>query len=96
MIALLAQSHLLKHGQSLNSLKILIMDIHITKLELLKTILEIDNEELIQKLSDFVKKENTDFWTELNSAEKKEIAKGIEQLEQGKRISYESFLKKIS
>jgi hypothetical protein len=72
------------------------MDIHITKLELLKTILEIDNEELIQKLAEIVKKENSDFWAELNLAERKEISKGIEQLEQGKRISYESFLKKIS
>lgn len=72
------------------------MDIHITKLELLKTILEIDNEELIQKLAEIVKKENSDFWAELNLAERKEITKGIEQLEQGKRISYESFLTKIS
>ncbi|TDN78300.1 hypothetical protein DET49_1485, partial [Salegentibacter sp. 24] len=33
---------------------------------------------------------------ELSVSEQKEIEKGIENLDNGKRISYESFLKKIS
>ena len=72
------------------------MDIRATKLELLKTILENENAEFIQKVSDFVKKERTDFWDELSLAEQNEIRQGIEDLENGKRISYEEFLKKIS
>lgn len=72
------------------------MDIQSTKLQLLKTILENENVEFIQKVADFVNKEKSDFWDELNLAEQKEIKQGIEELESGKRISYEEFLKKIS
>ena len=72
------------------------MDIQTTKLELLKVILENENSEFIQRVSDFVKKERKDFWSELSLSEKKEINKGIDQLNNGKRVSYESFLKKIS
>lgn len=72
------------------------MDLRTTKLKLLQTILENENEEFIQKLSDFVQKEQPDFWKELSSAEQEEIELGIRELDKGKRISYESFLKKIS
>ncbi len=72
------------------------MDIQATKSELLKTILENENSEFIQRVADFVNKEKMDFWNKLSPAEKLEIQQGIEELEQGKRVSYESFLKKIS
>ncbi len=72
------------------------MDIQTTKLELLKIILENENSEFIQRVSDFVKKEKKDIWHELSLSEQKEIKKGIEDLNNGKRVSYESFLKKIS
>ncbi|MBZ9728906.1 hypothetical protein LB467_04340 [Salegentibacter sp. JZCK2] len=72
------------------------MDIQTTKLKLLKTILENENSEFIQKVADFVQKESSDFWDELNEIEQKEIKQGIEDLDRGKRVSYESFLKKIS
>lgn len=72
------------------------MDIRTTKLELLKTILDTENSEFIQKVADFVKKEKKDFWNELSPAEQKEIKKGVEQLENGQRVSYDSFLNKIS
>lgn len=72
------------------------MDIQTTKLELLKIISENENSEFIQRVSDFVKSEKSDFWNDLTLNEKKEIKKGIEDLDNGKRVSYESFLKKIS
>lgn len=72
------------------------MDIQTTKIELVKAILDTDNNEFIQKLADFVKKQKTDFWNELSLAEQNEIRRGIEELNQGKRISFDSFLKKIS
>lgn len=72
------------------------MNIQATKLELLKIILENENSEFIQRLSDFVKQEKKDFWNELSLSEQKEIKKGIEDLNNGKRISYKAFLKKIS
>ncbi|MCX7549159.1 hypothetical protein OS188_14470 [Xanthomarina sp. F1114] len=72
------------------------MDIRTTKLELLKTILETENTDFIQRVADFVKKEKVDFWDELTQSEQSEIKQGIEELDKGKRVSYESFLKKIS
>jgi hypothetical protein len=72
------------------------MDIKTTKIELVKAILEIDNNELIQRVADFINKEKVDFWNELSSAEQKEIKQGIQELDQGKKVSYDSFLKKIS
>ncbi len=72
------------------------MDIQATKLELLKIILENDNAEFIQKVSDYVNKEKSDIWKELSLAEQEEIKRGIEELDKGKRVSYKAFLKKIS
>jgi len=72
------------------------MDIQATKLELLKLILENDNSDFIQRVSDFVKNEKIDFWRELSLSEQEEIKKGIQDLDNGKRISYETFLEKIS
>ena len=57
------------------------MAIQATKLQLSKIIWE---------------NEKTDFWDELSISEQKEIKKGIKDLDNGKRISYESFLEKIS
>jgi len=72
------------------------MDIQATKIELVKTILAIENNEFIQKVADFINKEKVDFWNELSASEKNEIKKGINDLDQGKRVSYDSFLEKIS
>lgn len=72
------------------------MNIQTAKIELVKAILIIDNSDFIQKIANFIQKENIDFWNELSTPQKKEIKKGIEELDCGKRISYESFLQKIS
>tara|TARA_R110002124_G_C8761073_1_gene499141 strand:- start:503 stop:721 length:219 start_codon:yes stop_codon:yes gene_type:complete len=72
------------------------MDIQSTKIELVKTILAIENNDFIQKVAEFIKKEKADFWTELSIAEQNEIREGINELDKGKRVSYDSFLKKIS
>jgi hypothetical protein len=71
------------------------MDIRTTKLELVKTILDTENNDFIQRIADFVKKEKVDFWDDLSLSEQSEIKQGIEELDKGKRVSYESFLKKI-
>lgn len=72
------------------------MDIRTTKLELLKAILENENADFIQRVADFVENEKQDFWNELSPSEQEEIKSGIKELDEGKRVSYEDFLKKIS
>ncbi|MFC6860261.1 hypothetical protein [Zunongwangia atlantica] len=71
------------------------MDIQATKLHLLKVILENDNKAFIQKIAEFVKNEQPDFWNNLSKPQQEEIDLGIKQLEEGKRIPYDSVLNKI-
>lgn len=72
------------------------MDIQTSKLELVKLIINIDNEKLIDKLLKVLKSGKEDFWLELTAREKEAIKIGIEQLDAGHRTSLDDFLKKLS
>jgi hypothetical protein len=72
------------------------MDIEASKIELVKIILNIDNDRFIKKVTDFIKNEKSDFWNDLSAAEQAEIKKGIEQLDKGKRVPFQDVLKRIS
>ena len=72
------------------------MDIQASKLELVKLIVNIDNKKIIDKVLTIIKSEREDFWLELSQKEKKEIQIGIKQLDEGERISWEDFQKKVS
>ena len=72
------------------------MDIQTSKIALVKMILNIENDKFIEKITEFIQNEKVDFWNELSLAEQKEIEKGIEELNEGKRVEFNDFLKKIS
>lgn len=72
------------------------MDIQTSKIELMKLILDIDNSDFFQQVINFIKNEKSDFWNDLSISEQNEIRKGIQDLDQGNRIPYSEFLKKIS
>ena len=74
------------------------MDINLQtkKNELIQWLTALEDESVIDQLMNIRKKHNTDFWNELSLSEQEEIEKGIEGLDNGKRISYESSLKKLS
>lgn len=72
------------------------MDIKTSKIELVKLILNIDNDNFIRKVMDFINNEKSDFWNELTASEQAEIKKGIDLLDNGKRTSYKDVLKRIS
>ncbi len=72
------------------------MDIQTSKIELVKIILNSDNDKFIEKLKEFVSNEKSDFWLELSSSEQAEIKDGIKQLNQGKRKQYQEILNQIS
>jgi hypothetical protein len=72
------------------------MNIQTSKIELVKMILNIENDKFIAKITEFIKKEKVDFWNELSLSEQNEIQKGIEELDKGKRVEYADFLKNIS
>lgn len=63
---------------------------------MVKLILDIDNTDFFQKVTDFIKNEKSDFWNDLSLAEQNEIRKGIADLDKRNRIPYTDFLKKIS
>jgi hypothetical protein len=72
------------------------MDLQSSKLELVRLILNIDNQKIIEKLISALKSEPEDFWLELTENERQEIKLGISQLDSGQRISWDDFLKKVS
>jgi len=72
------------------------MNIQTSKIELVKMILNIENDKFIEKITEFIQKEKVDFWNELSLSEQKEIEKGIAALNKGKRVEFNDFLKKIS
>ncbi|MDO6602491.1 hypothetical protein [Arenibacter palladensis] len=72
------------------------MDIEASKIELVKIILNIDNDRFIKKVTEFIKNEKSNFWNDLSVAEQDEIKKGIVQLDKGKRVPFKDVLKKIS
>jgi len=72
------------------------MNSQTSKIELVKLILNIENDKFIEKITEFIQKEKVDFWNELSLSEQKEIEKGIKELNKGKRVEFNDFLKKIS
>lgn len=42
------------------------MDIQSSKIELVKMILNIENDKFIEKITEFIQKEKVDFWDELS------------------------------
>jgi len=65
------------------------MDLQTSKLEMVKMIVNIDNQATITRLLDVLKSEKKDFWQELSDKDKQEIEAGIKQLDLGKRVSLE-------
>ncbi|MEX1000635.1 MAG: hypothetical protein WDZ35_00860 [Crocinitomicaceae bacterium] len=72
------------------------MDIQSSKIELAKLILSIDNPEMIKKIKHFLKKETSQEKVKLTKYEKKEIEIALKQLDEGKGISFDDFVKKVS
>ena len=72
------------------------MNLETSKITLVKMILNIDNERLIERITKFISNESTDFWDELSVEEQEEIILGLKQLDNGEHISFEDVLKKIS
>ena len=68
------------------------MDNNTLKIELVKLILNINNDNFIKRITDFVNNEKSDFWKELTTSEQAEIKKGIEQLDNRRWTSYKEVL----
>lgn len=65
------------------------------KINFIRDFINLENEETISKLENLLWK-NNDFWNELSLSEKEEIEQGIKELNEGKKVSWEDFLAKVS
>jgi hypothetical protein len=72
------------------------MDLQTAKIELTKLILSIENPTIIEKIKDLLINETSDFWSEMTKEEKDELKLGIKQLNEGQRISFKDFLRKVT
>jgi hypothetical protein len=72
------------------------MNIQAEKLELMKMILETDNPTIIDSIKKVFKKQadKKDFWDTISLSQKEDILKGIQEIEEGRVIDYEDFIKR--
>ncbi len=76
-------------------IKRLKMNIEAEKIELLKLILETEDEAIIQELKVIFKKQEPDFWDELPDQVKKRINLGLEDVAAGRVRSHEDVMQEI-
>ena len=69
------------------------MDIQALKAELVKQILATESKELLDRMRHVLEREQKDFWLELTDAQKREIEKGLEQIESGQTEDWDDFMK---
>ena len=71
------------------------MNIQTTKIELVKMILETDNPSILASIKNLFKKSSTvDFWETLSQEQKDAILNGVSDIEDGKVVNYDNFMKK--
>lgn len=66
------------------------MDIHAKKLLLIEWLLKLQDERMLGRIEDL--KEQSDFWSELSTEQKARIEQGLQDLNQGKKTSYEEII----
>lgn len=69
-------------------------DLQKSKIELVKMVLSIESEAIIEKIMNLLRSEESDFWDELTEEQKADIELGIQQADQGLTIPLEDVLKK--
>lgn len=62
------------------------------KLSIIEYLAELEDENIIQQIENLLKP-RVDFWDELSDREKSPIKQGLKDLEQGKRIDFQQFMK---
>ncbi len=65
------------------------------KLTIIEYLAELQDEGIIQQIENLLKPRH-DFWDDLTEAEKTSISKGIENLDEGKRIEFSDFIAKYN
>jgi len=71
------------------------MNIQAEKLEIMKMILETENQSILESIKKlFTKSTSMDFWDTLPQEQKDDILQGINEIEDGEVVDYEDIIKK--
>lgn len=70
------------------------MDIQTEKIELVKLLLNTDNEDIIYSVKQIFAHKQHDFWNDLSKDQQNEIGDADEQIKQGDILDYEAFMAK--
>ena len=70
------------------------MDIQSEKYSLIEYITQITDVKKLERLLEFVKANDEDFWNDLSNDQKQEIQQGIDELERGEKFDYEELMSK--
>lgn len=70
------------------------MNIQAEKIELIRMLLETENEKIIQKIKAIFQKNTKDWWDEISEEERSAIQEGISQLDKGEGIPHNEVIKK--
>ena len=68
------------------------MDLQTKKLDLINWLISLNDNTIINKIYALKKKNRQDWYDELSDADKKEIERGLEDLENGNSISHEKVM----
>lgn len=70
------------------------MDIQAEKYSLIEYITQVKDSRLIEKLKQFVKANDKDFWNDLTEEQKQEIKVGLKELDEDQKSDYEQVMSK--
>lgn len=70
------------------------MDVKTEKLRLIAWLSNLEDSSIIEELKSFKKKRELDWWDQLSEEQKEDIDAGIEDLDRGRKISFDSVMEK--
>lgn len=70
------------------------MNIQLEKLELIKKVLETNDESIIESIKSIFKKENKDWWDDLTDVQKHKIEESEKEIKNGDFFLYEDIMAK--
>ena len=71
------------------------MDIQLEKKELMKLLAETDNPSIINDIKKVFQREKKDWWDELSVEQKEAIEEGLDDIKNGRVVSYEEMKKQF-
>jgi hypothetical protein len=72
------------------------MDIQLEKLELIKMLVETDDQSIIASVKKIFSSNKKDFWEELSQEQRDEIEESDRQIDRGEFVNFEEFMQEFT